>query len=68
MCSGNAAALYRHPLPETSGLRRKGELSHGIHADADKLIPDLSPREELVILARCLWREGYSDHLAGHIT
>jgi L-ribulose-5-phosphate 4-epimerase len=33
-----------------------------------KLLPDLSPREELVLLARCLWREGYNDHLAGHIT
>jgi ribulose-5-phosphate 4-epimerase/fuculose-1-phosphate aldolase len=35
---------------------------------ADKLVPDLSPREELVVLARALWREGYNDHLAGHIT
>ena len=35
---------------------------------AEKLIPDLSPPEELVILARTLWREGYNDHLAGHIT
>lgn len=35
---------------------------------AEKLIPDLSPQEELVLLARTLWREGYSDHLAGHIT
>jgi len=35
---------------------------------AEKLLPDLSPREELVILARTLWREGYDDHLAGHIT
>ncbi len=34
----------------------------------DKLIPDLSPQEELVLLARALWREGYDDHLAGHIT
>ena len=34
----------------------------------DKLVPDLSPREELVLLARTLWREGYDDHLAGHIT
>ena len=33
-----------------------------------KLLPDLSPREELVLLARTLWREGYNDHLAGHIT
>jgi len=35
---------------------------------AEKLIPDLSEREELVLLARTLWREGYNDHLAGHIT
>ncbi len=35
---------------------------------AEKLIPDLSPKEELVLLARTLWREGYNDHLAGHIT
>jgi ribulose-5-phosphate 4-epimerase/fuculose-1-phosphate aldolase len=35
---------------------------------ADQLIPELSPREELVLLARTLWREGYADHLAGHIT
>jgi L-ribulose-5-phosphate 4-epimerase len=35
---------------------------------AEKLIPDLTRREELVVLARALWREGYNDHLAGHIT
>ena len=35
---------------------------------AEKLIPDLSEREQLVLLARALWREGYNDHLAGHIT
>lgn len=35
---------------------------------ADKLIPDLTLREEIVLLARTLWREGYNDHLAGHIT
>ena len=35
---------------------------------ADKLLPDLSPAEELVLLARTLWHEGYDDHLAGHIT
>jgi L-ribulose-5-phosphate 4-epimerase len=34
----------------------------------DRLLPDLTPRQELVVLARALWREGYSDHLAGHIT
>ncbi|MEQ8841847.1 MAG: class II aldolase/adducin family protein [Acidimicrobiales bacterium] len=32
------------------------------------LMPELSPRAELVLLARALWREGYNDHLAGHIT
>lgn len=31
-------------------------------------IPDLSPRAELALLARALHREGYDDHLAGHIT
>jgi L-fuculose-phosphate aldolase len=31
-------------------------------------LPDLSPRQELALLARILHREGYDDHLAGHIT
>jgi ribulose-5-phosphate 4-epimerase/fuculose-1-phosphate aldolase len=35
---------------------------------AGALLPGLSPRDELVLLARTLWREGYDDHLAGHIT
>ncbi|GJM36912.1 MAG: L-fuculose-phosphate aldolase [Acidimicrobiales bacterium] len=34
----------------------------------DRLTPTLSPRQELALLARALWREGYNDHLAGHIT
>ena len=29
---------------------------------------DLSPEQELALLARVLHREGYDDHLAGHIT
>ncbi|MER5181617.1 class II aldolase/adducin family protein [Streptomyces sp. NPDC002896] len=33
-----------------------------------RLIPDLTPAQEIVLLARTLWREGYDDHLAGHIT
>jgi ribulose-5-phosphate 4-epimerase/fuculose-1-phosphate aldolase len=36
--------------------------------DRDRLLPKLTPRQELVLLARTLWREGYDDHLAGHIT
>jgi ribulose-5-phosphate 4-epimerase/fuculose-1-phosphate aldolase len=35
---------------------------------SEKLIPDLSPRDELAMLCRTLWAYGYSDHLAGHIT
>jgi L-ribulose-5-phosphate 4-epimerase len=35
---------------------------------ADRLLPELTQREEIVLLARTLWREGYNDHLAGHIT
>lgn len=37
-------------------------------AAPDALLPPLDPRLELVLLARTLWREGYDDHLAGHIT
>jgi len=32
------------------------------------LMPELTARQELALLARALWREGYDDHLAGHIT
>jgi L-fuculose-phosphate aldolase len=31
-------------------------------------LPELSPRQELALLARTLHREGYDDHLAGHIS
>ncbi|MEJ7585141.1 MAG: class II aldolase/adducin family protein [Acidimicrobiales bacterium] len=31
-------------------------------------LPPLSPQAELALLARMLHREGYDDHLAGHIT
>lgn len=31
-------------------------------------LPELTPRAELALLARTLFREGYDDHLAGHIT
>lgn len=35
---------------------------------SDALLPALSLRQQMVLLARTLWREGYDDHLAGHIT
>ncbi len=31
-------------------------------------MPTLTPPQELAILARGLWRRGYRDHIAGHIT
>lgn len=31
-------------------------------------VPELTPHQELALLARMLWREGYDDHLSGHIT
>jgi L-ribulose-5-phosphate 4-epimerase len=31
-------------------------------------LPPLSPEAEVALLARMLFREGYDDHLAGHIT
>ncbi len=38
------------------------------HLTSESLLPHLSTRQELVMVARTLWREGYNDHLAGHIT
>ncbi len=32
------------------------------------LAPDLAPRQELAILCRVLFAEGYNDHIAGHIS
>ena len=37
-------------------------------ASPDHLLPPLTREEEIVLLARTLWREGFDDHLAGHIT
>lgn len=37
-------------------------------AEPGVLLPPLTPEQELVLLARTLWHEGYDDHLAGHIT
>ena len=31
-------------------------------------LPELTPQAELALLCRMLFREGYDDHLAGHIT
>ena len=32
------------------------------------LLPELTPQQELALLCRALHREGYNDHIAGHVT
>ena len=32
------------------------------------LLPELTPRQTVALLCRVLYREGYNDHIAGHIT
>lgn len=34
----------------------------------EALLPELSPQAEVALLARTLWREGFDDHLSGHIS
>ena len=48
--------------------KNEGMSSTPIEPNKDRLLPDLSLKQEMVLLARTLWREGYNDHLAGHIT
>lgn len=40
----------------------------GFEPTPGALLPELTLSQEFVLLARALWREGYADHLAGHIT
>ncbi len=46
----------------------RGRLTWSSRRPPRSCCPISAPREELVLLARTLWREGYNDHLAGHIT
>ena len=32
------------------------------------LLPELTPQAELALLCRVLFKEGYNDHIAGHIS
>ena len=52
-----ATTTEARPVRDISGGRELGPA-----------IPDLSPAQELALLARMLFREGYDDHLSGHIT
>ena len=44
------------------------DVSNRFRPTPDRLAPELTEREQIVLLARALWHEGYDDHLAGHIT
>jgi L-fuculose-phosphate aldolase len=46
----------------------RGTSARGTETQKPLLLPDLTPQGELALLARMLHREGYDDHLAGHIT
>jgi ribulose-5-phosphate 4-epimerase/fuculose-1-phosphate aldolase len=52
--------------PQLRPLPRQGE--HLVNNPLGPPLPELSPQAELALLARLLYREGYDDHLAGHIT
>lgn len=55
--------------PPRTGDRRPTEMkAAGFDRPIAPPLPDLSPAQELALLARCLFSEGFDDHLAGHIT
>lgn len=41
---------------------------HDVTTARRPALPELTPHAELALLARSLWRHGYSDQLAGHIS
>ena len=49
-------------------LSGDNRVAEAVDPTADRLAPDLSPAEQIVVMARALHRRGYDDHLAGHIT
>ncbi|MEP1607398.1 MAG: class II aldolase/adducin family protein, partial [Marinomonas sp.] len=54
-----------HPKPIRSNpMMEKLAPNPGRYA----LLPELTPHQELAILCRALHREGYDDHVAGHVT
>ena len=67
MCCANAAALYRHPLPDV--VLPLDERDMTLRADRRQAAarPARPARSSCCSPARS-WREGYDDHLAGHIT
>jgi L-ribulose-5-phosphate 4-epimerase len=52
----------------TQDHRSDSFAARGFEPTAEKLLPDLSLPEEMALLARALWREGYDDSITGHLT
>ena len=50
-------------IPTTSASR-----SGRFEPSPTEILPPLTPRAELACLARALYREGYEEHIAGHIS
>jgi ribulose-5-phosphate 4-epimerase/fuculose-1-phosphate aldolase len=50
-----------------SGLR-PGAITSQPPLQTPRLMPDLAPQAEVAVLCRALHREGYDDHIAGHIS
>lgn len=50
------------------GLNRELLSRYAPRAGRKPLLPALSDRQQLALLCRVLSREGYNDHIAGHIT
>src|SRR5580692_9807213 len=54
---------------EGAGAKRPTEMKRAVFdRPVAPALPDLTPAQELALLARCLFAEGFDDHLAGHIT
>jgi ribulose-5-phosphate 4-epimerase/fuculose-1-phosphate aldolase len=49
-------------------VRAQERFEAGFDPSPHLLVPTLTPRAELAVLARALHREGYEEHIAGHIS
>jgi len=56
------------PLSEDPSLNWEKLAPYVPNPGRHPLLPALTPKQELALLCRVLFREGYDDHIAGHIT
>ena len=64
----DGAANVSTPVPESPGGESPILAKLAPRPGRYPLIPDLTARQKLALLCRTLHREGYDDHIAGHIT